>query len=44
MFDPNPDLENCHCDGTEAIPLFSMRLPRTFQVLAMTLWEKGFSL
>jgi hypothetical protein len=25
---PNPDLENCHCEGTEAISPFSMRLPR----------------
>jgi len=39
---PNCDLENCHCEGTEAIPSFSVRLPRTFQVLAMTEWAKGF--
>ena len=66
MQDLNPDLENCHCEGTEAIPPFSMRLPRlraetfimghfsnrrhfgvqarTFQVLAMTEWAKGFVL
>jgi hypothetical protein len=24
----NPDIENCHCEGTEAISPFSMRLPR----------------
>jgi len=44
FLDPNPDLENCHCEGSEAIPPFSVRLPRTFQVLAMTEWAKGFVL
>ena len=29
-------VKNCHCECNEAISLFSMRLPRTFQVLAMT--------
>jgi hypothetical protein len=37
----NPD-EECRCEGTEAISRFSMRLPRTLQVLAMTV-GKGFS-
>jgi len=40
---PKSRFRNCHCEGTEAISLFSMRLPRTLQVLAMTDWEKGFS-
>jgi hypothetical protein len=28
MLHPNPDLENCHCEGTEVILPFSMRLLR----------------
>ena len=42
--DPNPDLGNFHCERSEAILACSMRLPRTFQVLAKTGWEKGFIL
>ena len=34
IFSPNPDLGNCHCEGTEAISPFSMRLPPTFLVPA----------
>ena len=33
-YSQNPDLGNCHCEGTEAISPFSTRLPPTFQVLA----------
>jgi hypothetical protein len=29
-FHPNPDIENCHCERSEAISPFAMRLPRTF--------------
>jgi hypothetical protein len=39
---PKFRFRNCHCEGTEAIWRFSVRLPRTLQVLAMTGWEKGF--
>jgi hypothetical protein len=33
----------CLPAGREAMPPFSVRLPRTFQVLAMTEWAKGFA-
>jgi hypothetical protein len=39
---PKSRFRNCHCEGTEAISSFLMRLPRTLQVLAMTEWDKGF--
>jgi hypothetical protein len=42
--DPKPDLGNCHCERSEAIPPCPMRLPRTFEVLAKTDWGKGFIL
>jgi hypothetical protein len=32
---PKSRFRNCHCEGTEAISDFLMRLSRTFQVLAM---------
>ena len=28
ILNPNPDLGNCHCERSEAIPPCSMRLPR----------------
>ena len=51
--DPNPDLENRHCERSEAISPSKLRLPRTLRVLATTdrsmlckvhigIWEKIF--
>jgi hypothetical protein len=42
---PNPDIENCHCEGTEAF--FDEIATHLFPLLAglaMTEWEKGFVL
>jgi hypothetical protein len=39
---PNPDIEIVIASETKQSRPFAMRLPRTFQVLAMTGWENGF--